>query len=63
MKNSENKKLFCLYLTEDEIEHLKCALASSLLPKIKDTNSWNKESINLEKKLSEVLWVQKRFSF
>ena len=63
MKNKQENKKFCLYLTEDEIEHLKAALASSLLPKIEDTNSWNKESINLEKKLSEVLWVQKRFTF
>ena len=58
MKNKQENKKLCLYLTEDEIETVIIALLDSKLPKSKD-NGWNEESRKVEEKIQQARFRQR----
>jgi len=58
MKQLKSKTIF-LKLSEDEIETLIIAIYQSQLPKLKDTDGWNEESLKVEEKIQQARWEQR----
>jgi len=58
MKQLKSKTIF-LKLSEDEIETLIIAIYQSQLPKSKDTDGWNEESLKVEEKIQQARWEQR----
>lgn len=52
-------KTIYLKLSEDEIEHLVCAIHQAELPKSKNTDGWNEESQKILDKLLQAKWEQR----